>query len=88
MLAIQQFFEERLPIEKCHNKTQESSVETHRRDILFQDDTKTLFVFGKTCFLIVADLIGHAQFRSGFNLWGSKVSKGTCIDCLKQRSLF
>ena len=82
--SIQQFLEERLPIKKFHNKTQLTGVETHRRGILFQDDAETGFFFcGKTCFLIVEDLIGHAQFRLGFNVWRSKFSNGTCIDYLK-----
>ena len=82
------FLEERLPIKKNHNKTQQSGAKTNRRDILFQGDTETVFDFRKTCFLIVADLIRHAQFCLAFNVWRSKVSKGIGIDCLKLPSLF
>ena len=58
-------------------------VQKHIGETLFQTDNETVFDFGKTCFLIVDDLIGHAQFRSTFNVWRSKVSTGTCMDCLK-----
>ena len=50
----------------------------------FQADTKTVFVYGKTCFLIVYCLIGHTQFRVvSNNVWLSKVPKGVDIDCSK-----
>ena len=42
---------------------------THLRDILIQADTKTVFDFGKTCFLIADDVIGHTQFRLVLNVW-------------------
>ena len=41
---------------------------------LFQTDTETVFDFGKICFLIADDVIGHTQFRIVLNVWSSKVS--------------
>ena len=44
-------------------------VKKHIAETLFQADTETVFHFGKTCFLIVHDLTGHAQFPVVFNVW-------------------
>ena len=40
----------------------------HIAETLFQDDSESVFDSGKTCFLIVDDLIVHAQFRVVFNV--------------------